>query len=141
MSSSRLWMVQGSHYWHTSATLHLTLGKVPLECQTGVVVPVFKKGYQRLSSSYRGITILSLPGMVYIRVLERTVHLLVECHIQEEPCSFPPGRRTLDQLYNLTRVLRGHRNLANQLCVLWTWKVLMTVSLEVSCWRCTFMSA
>ena len=55
-----------------------TSGTVPLEWQTGVVVPLFKKGDQRLCSNYRGITLLSLPGKVYSRVMERRVPRLVE---------------------------------------------------------------
>ncbi|KAI3364865.1 hypothetical protein L3Q82_001049 [Scortum barcoo] len=37
-------------------------GTVPLEWQTGVVVPLFKGGDRRVCSNYRGITLLSLPG-------------------------------------------------------------------------------
>uniref|UniRef100_A0AAV2MQG6 ribonuclease H n=1 Tax=Knipowitschia caucasica TaxID=637954 RepID=A0AAV2MQG6_KNICA len=37
-------------------------GAVPMEWQTGVVVPLYKKGDRRLCSNYRGITLLSLPG-------------------------------------------------------------------------------
>ncbi|KAI3354213.1 hypothetical protein L3Q82_018753 [Scortum barcoo] len=37
------------------------LGTVPLVWQTGVVVPLFKKGDRRVCSNYRGITLLSLP--------------------------------------------------------------------------------
>ncbi|KAK3540649.1 hypothetical protein QTP70_034466 [Hemibagrus guttatus] len=54
-----------------------------------------------------GITLLSLPGKVYSRVLERRVRPLVEPRIQEEQCSFRPSRGTLDQLYTLHRVLEG----------------------------------
>ncbi len=36
-------------------------GTVPLGWQTGVVVPLFKKGDRRVCSNYRGITLLSLP--------------------------------------------------------------------------------
>ena len=46
---------------------------VPKEWQTGVVVPLFKKGDQRVCANYRGITLLSLPGKVYSKVLERRV--------------------------------------------------------------------
>ncbi|XP_065326048.1 NACHT, LRR and PYD domains-containing protein 1a allele 5-like [Pelmatolapia mariae] len=46
-------------------------GAVPLDWQTGVVVPIFKKGDRRVFSNYSGITLLSLPGKVYARVLER----------------------------------------------------------------------
>ncbi|KAK3517717.1 hypothetical protein QTP70_016386 [Hemibagrus guttatus] len=82
-------------------------GTVPLDWATGVVVPLFKKGDRRVCSNYRGITLLSLPGKVYSRVLERRVRLLVEPRIQEEQCGFRPSRGTLDQLYTLHRVLEG----------------------------------
>ena len=49
-----------------------------MEWQTGVVVPLFIKRDQRVSSNYRGITLLSHSGKVYSRVLERRVRLLVE---------------------------------------------------------------
>uniref|UniRef100_A0A3Q3T275 Reverse transcriptase domain-containing protein n=1 Tax=Mastacembelus armatus TaxID=205130 RepID=A0A3Q3T275_9TELE len=82
-------------------------GTVPLDWQTGVVVPLFKKGDRRVCSNYRGITLLSLPGKVYARVLERRIRPVVEPRIQEEQCGFRPGRGTLDQLYTLSRVLEG----------------------------------
>ncbi|KAK3521856.1 hypothetical protein QTP70_018587 [Hemibagrus guttatus] len=82
-------------------------GTVPLDCATRVVVPLFKKGDRRVRSNYRGITLLSLPGKVYSRVLERRVRLLVEPRIQEEQCGFRPSCGTLDQLYTLHRVLEG----------------------------------
>ncbi|KAI3377359.1 hypothetical protein L3Q82_008400 [Scortum barcoo] len=84
------------------------LGTVPLVWQTGVVVPLFKKGDRRVCSNYRGITLLSLPGKVYARVLERRIRPIVDPRIQEEQCGFRPGGRgTLDQLYTLHRVLEG----------------------------------
>ncbi|KAK3535695.1 hypothetical protein QTP70_020572, partial [Hemibagrus guttatus] len=82
-------------------------GTVPLDWATGVVIPLFKKGDRRVCSNYRGITLLSLPGKVYSRVLERRVRPLVEPRIQEEQCGFRPSRGTLDQLYTLHRVLVG----------------------------------
>ncbi|KAK3563848.1 hypothetical protein QTP86_002720 [Hemibagrus guttatus] len=82
-------------------------GTVPLDWATGVVVPLFKKGDRRVCSNYRGITLLSLPGKVYSRVLERRIQPLVEPRIQEEQCGFRTSRGTLDQLYTLHRVLGG----------------------------------
>ncbi|KAK3522749.1 hypothetical protein QTP86_032027, partial [Hemibagrus guttatus] len=70
-------------------------------------VNTIKKGDRRVCSNYRGITLLSLPGKVYSRVLERRVRPLVEPRIQEEQCGFRPSRGTLDQLYTLHRVLEG----------------------------------
>ncbi|KAK3574089.1 hypothetical protein QTP86_002857 [Hemibagrus guttatus] len=53
-------------------------GTVPLDWATGVVVPLFNKGDRRVCSNYRGITLLSLPGKVYSRVLERRVRPVLE---------------------------------------------------------------
>ena len=80
---------------------------VPKEWQTGVVVPLFKKGDQRLCANYRGITLLSLPGKVYSKVLERRVRPIVEPRIEEEQCGVGPDRGTTDQLFTLARILEG----------------------------------
>uniref|UniRef100_A0A8C2ZPF1 Reverse transcriptase domain-containing protein n=1 Tax=Cyclopterus lumpus TaxID=8103 RepID=A0A8C2ZPF1_CYCLU len=82
-------------------------GTVPMDWQTGVVVPIFKKGDRRVCSNYRGITLLSLPGKAYARVLERRLRPLVEPRIQDEQCGFRPGRGTVDQLFTLSRLLEG----------------------------------
>jgi len=72
-----------------------------------VVVALFKKGDQRVCANYRGITLLSLSGKVYSKVLERRVRPIVEPQIEEEQCGFRPGRGTMDQLFTLARILEG----------------------------------
>ncbi len=52
-------------------------GAVPKKWQTRVVVPLFKKGNQRVCANYKGITLLCLFGKVYSKVLERMVRLQV----------------------------------------------------------------
>ncbi|KAI3375466.1 hypothetical protein L3Q82_003794 [Scortum barcoo] len=100
--------------WLTrSATLHCIawrlLGTVPLEWQTGVVVPLFKKGTGECVPTYKGITLLSLPweGLRQGTGEDwRIWPIVVDPRIQEEQCGFfCPGRGTLDQLYTLHRVL------------------------------------
>ena len=80
---------------------------MPLDWQIEVVVPLFKKGDRRVCSNYRGITLFSLPGKVYLGVLEKRIRRIVESRIQEVQCGFCPGRGTVDQLYTLSRVLEG----------------------------------
>jgi len=62
-------------------------------------------------------TLLSLPGKVYSGVLERRIRWLVESRIQEVQCGFRPGRRTVDQLYTLSRVLEGAWEFAQPVCM------------------------
>ena len=59
-----------------------------------------------MCSSYRGFTLLILPGKVSSKSLEMTVKLLEKPQVQVEQC-FPPGCRTLDLFYILVRVLEG----------------------------------
>ncbi|KAI3361708.1 hypothetical protein L3Q82_002066 [Scortum barcoo] len=87
------------------------LGTVPLEWQTGVVVPLFKKGLKRGTGecvpTTEGSHFSASPGRSNARVLERRIRPIVDPRIQEEQCGFRPGRGTVDQLYTLRRVLRG----------------------------------
>ena len=77
-----------------------------MEWETSVVVPLFKKGNQGVFQLL-GITLLSLPGKVYSRVLERRVQLLVEPWTQEDQCGVRPDGGTQYQLYTLVRVFEG----------------------------------
>ncbi|KAI3360890.1 hypothetical protein L3Q82_012903, partial [Scortum barcoo] len=55
-----------------------------------------------------GITLLSLPGKVYARVLERRIRPIVDPRIQEEQCGFRPWSwNTGPALYPPCRVLEG----------------------------------
>ena len=74
---------------------------VPLDRQTGVVVPLFKKEDQKVCSNYRGIPLFSLPAKVYAGVQERRVRSIVKCRVQEQQCGFCSGCETLDPLYTL----------------------------------------
>ena len=47
------------------------LGKTPRYWQPGVITPIFKKGDRKQCTNYRGISLLSLPGKVYAKCLER----------------------------------------------------------------------
>ncbi len=80
-------------------------GKAPADWQTGVVVPIFKNGDQRDCSNYRGITLLSLPGKVFARIIERRCREIIEPKIQDIQCGFRPGRGTTDQIFTLQQTL------------------------------------
>uniref|UniRef100_A0A8C9TQF7 Reverse transcriptase domain-containing protein n=1 Tax=Scleropages formosus TaxID=113540 RepID=A0A8C9TQF7_SCLFO len=89
------------------------MGTVPLEWQTGVVVPIFKKGDRRVCANYQGITLLSLPSKVYAGVLERRLWPIVEPPVEEEQCEFCSGHGTVDQLFTLSQIIEGAWEFAN----------------------------
>jgi hypothetical protein len=92
-------------------------GKTPLDWRTGVVVPLFKKGDQRECSNYRGITLLSIPGKVYSKVLYGRISDVVDRQIQDEQCGFRRGRGTTDQLFVLQQVLEKSREYSRQVFI------------------------
>ena len=79
--------------------------KAPKDRQTGIVIPIFKKGDQRHCSNYRGITLLSLPGKIFARVIERRCREIVESQIQGTQCGFRAGRGTIDQIFTLQQAM------------------------------------
>jgi exonuclease III len=89
-------------------------GKAPGDWQTGVVIPIFKKGDRKECTNYRGISLLSLPGKVYAKVLEGRCREIVDSKIQEEQCGFRGGRSTTDQLFTLRLLFEKAWEFANQ---------------------------
>ncbi len=86
-------------------------GAVRKEWQTAVVVPLFKKGDQRVCANYRGIALHSLHEKVYSKVQERRVLPLVESWIEEEQYRFHPFHEKLTT-FSLSQVV-------------WIWRRLM----------------
>ncbi len=80
-------------------------GVIPSDWKKGIVVPLWKgKGDRQDCNNYRGVTLLSVPGKVFARViLERIRHHLLE-YQRPEQAGFTPKRSTTDRILGL-RVL------------------------------------
>ena len=87
--------------WHT--------GIIPTDWKRSLVVPLWKgKGDCQDCNNYRGVTLLSVPGKVFARlILNRVHHNLLE-HQRPEQSGFTPKRSTIDRILAL-RVLTEHR--------------------------------
>ena len=79
-------------------------GKVPKDWQSSVIIPIFKKGDRKECTNYRGISLLSLPGKVFAKCLERRCREIVEPQLDDGQCGFRPGRSTTDQIFTLKQV-------------------------------------
>ena len=79
-------------------------GKTPRDWQTGVIIPIFNKGDRKQCTNYRGISLLSLPGKVYAKCLERKFREIVESKFEYGQCGFHPGRSTTDQIFTLKQI-------------------------------------
>ena len=58
-------------------------GKTPRDWQTGVIISIFKKGDRKQCTNYRRISLLSFPGKVYAKSLERKCQEIVESKLED----------------------------------------------------------
>ena len=79
-------------------------GKTPRDWQTGVIIPIFKKGNREQCTNYRGILLFSLPGKIFAKCLERKCQEIVESKLEDGQCGFRPGRSTTDQIFTLKQI-------------------------------------
>ena len=80
-------------------------GTVPLEWKSACVVPLYKgKGDKFECGSFRGISLLSVVGKVYGRVLIERIRCGTESMVGEEQSGFRRGRGCMDQVFVVRQV-------------------------------------
>ena len=79
-------------------------GQAPKQWQTSVIIPIHKKGDKRKCTNYRGISLISVPGKVYAKCLEKKCREIVEPKLTDAQCGFRPGRSTMDQIFALQQI-------------------------------------
>ena len=72
--------------------------------ETSVIIPIHKKVDKRKCTNYRGISLISVPGKVYAKCLEKKCREIVEPKLTDAQCDFRPGRSTMDQIFALQQI-------------------------------------
>ena len=92
--------------------------KVPSDWVRAIIVPLYKgKGDRGDCRNYRGISLLSIPGKVYGRILIERVRGMTEGMIGEEQCGFRSGRGCIDQVYVMKQMSEKFVDKNKELCV------------------------
>ena len=82
-------------------------GEVPEDWKRAIIVPIFKnKGSREDCGNYRGISLLSVPGKLCMRVLLNRIKDQLETKLREEQAGFRRGRSTVDQIFTLRQVIQ-----------------------------------
>jgi len=83
--------------------------RVPKDWARGIIVPIFKEGDKRNADNYRGITLLSVVGKVYMSILNNRVSRWLESEkkLVEEQGGFRASRSTAEQIFILKETIRG----------------------------------
>ena len=97
--------------WSTCWSIYLELSgiwKLYLEWREGLIVNIFKNGDKEEPGNYRGITLLSVVGKVFCKILNNRLveHLDRERALHEGQAGFRKNRSCID-VYTLNEVVQG----------------------------------
>ena len=76
---------------------------VPRQWRDGLIVNIFKKGDREDPGNYRGITLLSVVGKVFCKILNNR---LVQC-LDKEGEHVRLNRGCMDNVYTLNEIVQG----------------------------------
>ena len=82
---------------------------MPMKWREGLIVSLFKKGDKEDPGNYRGITLLSVVGKVFCKILnDRLVQYLDKTSkIHEEQAGFCAGRWCINNILTLNELIQG----------------------------------
>ena len=82
---------------------------VPLQWREGLIVNLFKKGDKEDPGNYRGITLLSVVGKVFCKVLNNRLvrHFDKGAVLHEGQAGFRLERSCVDNIYTLNELVQG----------------------------------
>ena len=79
-------------------------GQAPKQWKISVIIPIQEKGDKRKCPSYRGISLISVPGKVYAKCIEKKCREIVEPKLTDAQCGLRPGRSTINQIFALQQI-------------------------------------
>ncbi len=82
---------------------------MPDDWKKAITVPLYKgKGSRNECGSYRGISLLSVPGKVYERILTKRLREVKEGRVSEEQGGFRKGRGCVDQIFAMKSLVEEY---------------------------------
>ena len=96
--------------------LSFDMGVLPMDRRGACIVPLYKGKDEKCCNS-RGISLLSVVGELFGRVLIKRVREGTDCVIGEEQCWYRQGRGYIDQVFAVRQICEKY--LANEKDVFW----------------------
>ena len=80
-------------------------GAIPQDMRDSKIITLYKnKGERNDCNNYRGISLVSIVGKVFARVILIRLQKLVERIYPESHCGFRAGRSTIDMIFSLRQL-------------------------------------
>ena len=82
----------------------------PADWQKGIILPFWKrKGDKHICDNYRGITLLSVPGKLFTRILLKRALMAIQGSRRPQQAGFMPNRSTTDHISCIRLLIEKHR--------------------------------
>ena len=94
---------------HKIFNLIWTSEKTPADFSRMIVSPIHKKGDRLKRDNYRAISLLSIPGKVFLHILMNRMKDKVERKLKESQYGFRPGRGTVDAIFIIRQIIEKAR--------------------------------
>ena len=79
--------------------------KMPDDFRDALIAALYKnKGSKADCGNYRGISVLSMPGKIFARIVLNRLIADSEANLPEAQCGFRPGRSTVDMIFTARQV-------------------------------------
>ena len=91
-------------YSHYFVHAHTDTRKDTSETEEGDIVPMYKKGSRAECGNYRGISLLSVVGKIYARVVCDRLRLITDAVLMDGQGGFRVHRGCVDQIFALRQV-------------------------------------
>ena len=97
--------------WFTSIINHVwTTEEIPDDWRRGIILPFWKnKGDKHTCDNHRGITLLSVPGKLFTRILLSRALAAIRRHRRPQQAGFTPNRSTIDHITAVRLLIEKHR--------------------------------
>ena len=83
----------------------------PEEWHQGIIIPLYKgKGSRSDCSNNRRITLLSVPGKVFAKVILSRIRPTLLAHRRPQQSGFTPGRSTCDRIVTLNNIAQRRQD-------------------------------
>ena len=80
--------------------------KIPHEWREAIIVPIYyKKGSRDECGNYRGISLLSVVGKIYARVVCDSLRVLIDAVLMDEQGGFRARRGCVNQIFAVRQVI------------------------------------
>lgn len=93
-------------------------GIIPNDWEVAIILPIYKKGDNRMCENYRGISLLCVAAKLYEGILEERLRRIIDSTLEQTQSGFRKGFSVQDHIFTTRQIIekQKERNRPSYLC-------------------------